>query len=82
MPNTWVFHVQMICEKVGHHPSRSMRFYCFDIADNQQNLTLDTLREVGVYSPKDVGEWLVQTIDDKLVQSDLADNLKRFFNNH
>ena len=44
-------------------------------------MTPDTLREVGVYSPKDVGEWLVQTIDDKLAQSDLADNLKRFFNN-
>ena len=69
----------MISEKIGHHPSRSMKFYCFDILDNQQNLTFDTLREVGVYSPKEVGEWLVQTIDDKLAQSDLADNLRRFF---
>lgn len=57
-----------------------MRFYCFDISDNQQALTLDTLREVGVYSPKDVGEWLVQTVDDKLAQSELAENLKQFFN--
>ena len=70
----------MISEKVGSHPSRSMRFYCFDIADNKQDLTHDTLRAVGVYSPKDVAEWLVQTIDDKLAQSDLADSLKRFFN--
>ena len=70
----------MIAEKLGHHPSRSMRFYCFDISDSQETLSLDTLREVGVYSPKDVGEWLVQTIDDKLAQSDLADNLNKFFN--
>ena len=58
-----------------------MNYYCFDLPSNDKSLTTKVLKEVGVYSPKDVGDWLVQTFSDKLAQHDLAEKLKKYFTN-
>ena len=69
-------------EKVGHHPSRKMDYYCFNLPSNEPNLTTKVLKEVGVYSTKDVEDWLVKTFHDKLAQCDLAERLRKYFSSH
>ena len=64
---------------MGHHPSRTINYYCFDLPSGDKSLNEKILREVGVYSPKDVGDWLVKTFTDKLAQRDLAEKLKMYF---
>jgi hypothetical protein len=65
---------------VGHHPSRTIKYYCFDLPSNDKNLTFQALREAGIYSPKDVGDWLVDTFDQKLAQRKLAEKLRKYLN--
>ena len=65
---------------MGRHPSRTMKYYCFDLPSNDRNLSFQALREVGIYSPKDVGDWLVETFDHKLAQHDLAEVLRKYLN--
>ena len=36
------------------------------------------LKEVGIKSPTDVGDWIVQTLENKLDQADLAEKLSHF----
>ena len=69
--------LQNAAEKLGHHPSRTVDFYCFNLPENS-DLTFETLKEVGIYSPHDAGAWLVQTLGDKLDQQDLATKLDTF----
>ena len=72
-------YTQQAEEKVGRHPSRKMNYYCFDLSNGDRSLTLKALKEVEVFSTRDVGEWLVQTFRDKLDQGDLAEKLKEYF---
>ena len=72
--------MQQTVEKVGRHPSRTIKYYCFDLPSNDKNLTFQALREVGIYSPKDVGDWLVGTFDHKLAQRKLAEKLRKYLN--
>ena len=59
-----------------------MNYYCFDLPSNEGSLTPKILKEVGVYSPKDVEDWLVQTFHDKLAQYDLSEQLRKYFAGH
>lgn len=70
--------MQLAEEKVGRHPSRTMNYYCFDLPSS--DVSLKTLKEVGVYSPKDVGDWIVRTFKQTLAQHTLAEKLNRYFN--
>ena len=56
-----------------------MDYYCFNTSSGDENLNYKMLREVEVYSPRDVGEWLVKTFSDKLDQRNLAEKLKMYF---
>ena len=76
---SFTIHLQQAVERIGHHPSRTMNYYCFDLSSSDKSLTFEKLRKVGVYSPRDVGDWLVQTFSDKLAQRDLAEELKKYF---
>ena len=48
------------------------------MTDTDSRLTAEGLRKVGICSPRDVGEWLVDTFRNKLEQSDLADRLDQY----
>ena len=61
---------------MGFHPSRSVGFYCFH-QEPDSAITMESLREVNIFGPKDVGDWLVSTFK-KLDQTDLADNMQKF----
>ena len=56
-----------------------MNYYCFDESSSTKGTSFKSLKEVGVLSPRDVAEWLVQTFTDKLAQRDLAEELKKYF---
>ena len=72
--------MQQTVEKIGRHPSRTVKYFCFDLSSSDKNLTFQALREVGVCSPKDVGDWLVETFDQKLAQHGLAEKLRKYLN--
>ena len=56
-----------------------MDYYCFDLSSGDKTVNYKMLRDVEVYSPRDVGEWLVKTFSDKLDQRKLAEKLKMYF---
>ena len=64
-------------EKLGRHPSRTMEFYCFH-RDSDSSVEMESIKAVGIGTPLDVGEWLVDTFRNKLDQSDLANRLSVF----
>ena len=69
--------LQQIKEKIGSHPSRSMKFYCFR-QEPDSSIKTERLREVDIYGPLDVGKWLVKTFKNKLDQKELAEKLDKF----
>ena len=68
---------QQLQEEVGPHPSRSIKFYCFH-QEPDSSIKTESLREMGIFGPLDVGDWLVSTFKNRLDQSSLADNLQKF----
>lgn len=73
------FPFQIIQDELGHHPSQTVKFYCF-YRDSDSTLTDEMLKKVGIGSPSDVGNWLADTFD-KLDQKDLATKLRNFVQN-
>lgn len=57
-----------------------MKYFCFDLPSCDGSLTFEELRQVGIYSPKDVGHWLVETFNHKLGQQDLSERLRTYLN--
>ena len=72
---------QRIKERIGNSPRRTIRFYSFS-QDSDSFLNCDVGREtmgkVGVYSQKDVGDWLEEEIRQRIKQPDIADKLHKF----
>ena len=64
-------------KELGHHPSRTMEFYCL-YKPPDSSLTHEMLKEAGIGSPQDVGDWLVETFKSKLNQQELATKLYDF----
>ena len=64
-------------EEVGHHPSLTTDLYCLHMPFDTV-VTRDDLKEVGIRSPWDVGEHLVETFKQKIKQQKLAEELQAF----
>ena len=73
--------LQMIKEKLGVSPSRTVKFFSFS-QDNDSVLNVDEgrqrLRDVGIGTPPEVGEWLVDVFKNRFEQDDLAARLHSF----
>ena len=73
--------LQMIKEKLGVSPSRTVKSFSFS-QDNDSVLNTDEgrqrLRDVGIGTPPEVGEWLVDVFKNRFGQDDLADRLQSF----
>lgn len=71
----------MIQEKLGEVPSCTVKFFSFS-QDRDSVLNSEEgrqkLREVGIGSPLDVGEWLADVFRRRFGQDDLADRLHTF----
>ena len=68
----------MIKEKLGHCPSRTVKFFSFSQGKDSVLNTPGgrrTLQDVGIHCPLDVGEWLVETFHKHLDQEELASRL-------
>ena len=59
------------------HPSRRVDFFSFYLPPGQPIQPAD-LQDVGIKSPTDVGEWIVETLRNKLDQKALAQKLIQF----
>ena len=72
---------QMIKEKLGDCPSRTIKFFSFS---QSKASVLNTpsgrqiLQEVGIHSPVQVGEWLAETFRKHLDQEELASRLSDY----
>ncbi len=71
----------MIQKKLGLPSSHQVKFCSFS-QDNDSVLNCDEgrqkLRDVGISTPSEVGDWLVETFRKRFGQDDLADRLKDF----
>lgn len=77
-PLLYLLFPQMIKEKLGHSPTRTVRFFSFS---QGKDSVLNTpggrkiLRDVGIQFSLGVGEWLVKTFHKHLDQEELASRL-------
>ena len=71
----------MIKEKLGPAPSRTVKFFTFS-QDKDSVLNSDEgrqkLRDVGIGTPLEVGDWLVDVFRRRFGQDELADRLHSF----
>ena len=74
--NTILF-AQRIMKELGHHHSRTVEM-CYFRQEPDSTLKPEYLREVGIKSPQDVGDWLVKTFRNKFDQTELAKKLDHF----
>ena len=66
-------------EEIGHHPSLYTNFYCFHLPPSASAIfSRKDLKEVGIHSPWDVGQQLVEIFETKNKQKELAESLKSF----
>ena len=72
---------QEIKEKLNLPRSHTVKFFSFD----QERWSVfrtregrEKLREVGIGSPQEVGEWLVEVFRKRFYQDELADRLETF----
>ena len=70
--------VQGIVEKLQPSSSRTVQFFSFDQDSNVSNEDKKKMREVGIGTVADVGEWLVGVFRDRFYQEDLANKLEGF----
>ena len=71
----------MILEKLGSVPSRTVRFFSFSqdkdsVLNNEDGR--QRLRDVGIGTPLEVGDWLVDVFRNRFGQEELADGLHQF----
>lgn len=69
--------MQSIEKDIDVHPSLNAKLYCFHLPTVTAKYTRKDLTEVGISSPWDVGDRLVD-IFEKNKQQTLADELKSF----
>ena len=50
-------------------------FYCFTVSNEEEK---KKYKRVGIYSPSDVGTWLVKTFRQQFCQKDMSDRLNAF----
>ena len=66
-------------QKITHHPSRIVGFYCFYLPPGYKpEVNAENLKKVGIGGHHEVGDELVKIFRDKLDQKDLADKLETF----
>ena len=68
----------MIKEKLGHCPTRTVKFFSFaqgkdSVLNSPEGRRI--LQDSGIHCPVDVGEWLVETFRRHLDQEELAGRL-------
>ncbi len=69
--------LQLKKERIGRHVSRVVDFYCFDVpVSYRKEINAKSLREVGVKSPFDVGDKLVEIFKKKFKQENVATKLQ------
>ena len=72
----------MIEKKLGLPSSHEIEFCSFS-QDNDSVLNNDKgrerLKDVGIKTPMEVGDWLVETFRNRFGQDTLADNLRDFY---
>ncbi len=77
-----MFLMQMIKKKLGLDPSTHQIMFCSFSQDNDSVLNCEEgrqkLRNVGISTPSEVGDWLVETFRKRFGQDDLADRLRDF----
>ena len=71
----------MILEKLGSVPSRTVRFFSF--SQDKDSVLNDkdgrqTLKDVGIGTLLEVGDWLVDVFRNRFGQEELADGLHQF----
>ena len=73
--------LQMIRRKISPTLSRTVRFFSFS-QDNDSVLNSEKgrkhLRDVGISTPLEVGDWLVDVFRKRFGQEELADQLHSF----
>ena len=72
---------QVIRKKLGSTPSRMVKFFSFS-QDRDSVLNTEDgrkkLRDVGIGTPSEVGDWLVGVFREDFQQENLADQLDSF----
>ena len=72
-------HTQKKKQKITHHPSRTVGFYCFYLPPGYKpEVNAENLKKVGIGGHREVGDELIKIFRDKLDQRDLADKLETF----
>lgn len=62
---------------VGHRISQEVNFYCFNVPDSyRKEINSQSLGEMGIKSPLDVGDELVKIFRKKFKQENIAENLR------
>lgn len=64
--------------KLDSHHTREIHFYSFHHASDVSD---EELKKCGINSEVEVGDWLVHILRNRFKQDDLAEKLKRFFQN-
>ncbi len=69
--------LQLKKDRIGHHVSRVVDFYCFDVPGSyRKEINAKSLGEMGVRSPLDVGDELVKILKMKFKQENVATKLQ------
>ena len=68
--------MQSYKDVIGEYHSWEVDFFSFA---QVPPVKLDDLKAVGIKSHHDVGDWIVETIKNKLDQAELAEKLNTFF---
>ena len=78
-----VSYSQIIEEKLGRSPNRTIHFYSFS-QDRDSSLNSDEGREMllnaGIRSTREVGKWIEERLRDYLHQDDVANRFLQFLN--
>ena len=72
---------QRICAhfKLDAHREREVTFYSFN---RPSDVSVEELKQCGINSAIDVGNWLVHVLRNRFKQDELAEKLKSFIQTH
>ena len=81
LPHHLLCMLQMTLEQLGRVPSRKVKFYSFS-QDRDSILNTEDgrskLRDAGIGTPQDVGDWLAHIFESQLDQDELSQKLRKF----